>query len=155
MDPHTGEILALASYPVFNPNAVQQFNDNDKRNRAIQDVYEPGSTFKIVTASAAFEEGVFKIDDLIDTNPGRISFGSRVIKEDKGRNHGVLSFGDVVVESSNVGAVKIGLRVGAERMSRYIQRFGFGQALLPDLAGQSRGIVWNPTKLSDSALASM
>ena len=155
MDPHTGEILAMASYPTFNPNAVQQFTADDKRNRAIQDVYEPGSTFKIVTASAAFEEGLFKIDDLIDTNPGRITFGSRVIKDDRGENNGVLSFEDVIVHSSNVGAIKIGMRVGAERMGRYIQRFGFGQALLPDLGGQSRGIVWNPTKLSDSALASM
>jgi cell division protein FtsI (penicillin-binding protein 3) len=155
MDPHTGEILALASYPVFNPNQVQQCSDDEKRDRAIQDVYEPGSTFKIVTASAAFEEGVFKIDDLIDTSPGRITFGSRVIKDDKGENLGVLSFEDVIIHSSNVGAIKIGMRVGREGMARYMQRFGFGQALLRDLAGQSRGIVWNPVGASDSALASM
>jgi len=155
MDPHTGEILALASYPTFNPNAFQQFSDDEKRNRAIQDIYEPGSTFKIVTASAGFEEGVWHVDDQIDTSPGRITFGSRVIKEDKGHNYGVLSFEDVIVKSSNVGAIKIGLRVGGDRMGRYIRRFGFGQTLLPDLKGESAGIVWNPAGVSDSALASM
>jgi cell division protein FtsI/penicillin-binding protein 2 len=156
MDPFSGEILALASYPTFNPNSVQQSTDEEKRNRAIQDVYEPGSTFKIVTASAAFEEHVLKIDDVIDTNPGVITFpGRKPITEDKHHNYGVLSVEDVVVKSSNIGAIKIGLRVGADRMSRYIRRFGFGQALLPDLRGESTGIVWNPVKLTDSALASM
>ena len=156
MDPQNGEVLALASYPTFNPNAVQQFSQDAIRDRAIQDVYEPGSTFKIVTASAALEDGVFRIGDLIDTSPGVIAFpGRKPIAEDKHHNYGVLSLEDVVVRSSNVGAIKIGLRVGAERMGRYIRAFGFGQALLPDLAGQSRGIVWNPAKLNDSALASI
>jgi cell division protein FtsI (penicillin-binding protein 3) len=156
MDPYSGEIFALTSYPTFNPNAFQQSTDEEKRNRAIQDVYEPGSTFKIVTASAAFEEHVLKIDDLIDTNPGVITFpGRKPITEDKHHNYGVLSVEDVVVKSSNIGAIKIGLRVGADRMSRYIRRFGFGQTLLPDLRGESQGIVWNPAKLTDSALASM
>ncbi len=156
MDPRNGEILALASYPTFNPNAFQEFSDDQKRNRAIQDIYEPGSTFKIVTASAALEDGVFRIDDLIDTNPGVIAFpGRKAITEDKHHNYGVLTVEDVVVRSSNIGAIKIGLQVGAERMGRYIRQFGFGQALLPDLSGQSRGIVWNPANLNDSALASI
>jgi cell division protein FtsI (penicillin-binding protein 3) len=155
MNPLNGEILALASYPTFNPNVYQQFSENQKRNRAIQDVYEPGSTFKIVTASAALEEHVMQPTDQVDTNPGRISFGSRVVTEAKGHNYGVLSFEDVIVKSSNIGAIKIGMRVGADRMGRYIRRFGFGQALLPDLRGESQGIVWNPVNLSESALASM
>jgi cell division protein FtsI (penicillin-binding protein 3) len=156
MDPHNGEILALASYPTFNPNAVQQFGEDAKRDRAIQDVYEPGSTFKIVTASAALEEQVLHLDDMIDTNPGVISFpGRKPITEAKHHNYGVLSVQDVVVKSSNIGAIKIGLKVGPDRMSRYVQRFGFGQALLPDLAGQSRGIVWSSAKLNESALASI
>lgn len=156
MDPRSGEVLALASYPTFNPNAVQLFNDDQKRDRAIQDVYEPGSTFKIVTASAALEDGLYRIDDSIDTNPGTITFpGRKPITEDKHHNYGVLSVEDVIVKSSNVGAIKIGLRVGADRMGRFVHAFGFGQSLLPDLAGQSRGIVWNPDKLNDSALASL
>jgi cell division protein FtsI/penicillin-binding protein 2 len=156
MNPQNGEILALASYPTFDPNRYQQYDDDQKRDRAIQDVYEPGSTFKIVTASAALDEGVMKPTDLVDTNPGVIAFpGRKPITEAHGHNYGVLSFEDVIVKSSNIGAIKIGLRVGAERMGRYIRRFGFGQPLLRDVGGGSRGIVWDPGQLNDSALASM
>jgi cell division protein FtsI (penicillin-binding protein 3) len=119
----------------------------------VQDVYEPGSTFKIVTASAALEEGIVKPDDMIDTTPGYIRIGSRKPIYDT-HPHGVISFRDVIVKSSNVGAIKVGLRTGAERMSRYVRRFGFGQALDPEFLGQSRGI-WNPQNLTDSALASV
>jgi cell division protein FtsI (penicillin-binding protein 3) len=161
MDPQTGEVLAMASYPTFNPNSPTAGGDKERidelrLNRAIQSVYEPGSTFKIVTASAAFEEKVFTVDEMIDTNPGVIKFPGRPpIDEAKGHNYGVISFEDVIVQSSNVGAIKIGLKVGAERMERYIRRFGFGQLLGSDLRGQSRGVVWNPTQLTDSSLASM
>jgi cell division protein FtsI (penicillin-binding protein 3) len=156
MNPQNGEILALASFPTFDPNAFQQYSADARRNRAIQDVYEPGSTFKIVTASAALEDGVFGLADLIDTSPGVITFrGRKPITEAKRHNYGVLSVEDVIVKSSNVGAIKMGLQIGAERMGQYVRRFGFGQALLPDLAGQSRGIVWRPEQLNDSALASV
>ena len=155
MDPATGEILALANYPTFNPNAIGPSTADALRNRATQDVYEPGSTFKIVTASAAIEEGVLKPTDLIDCNPGSIVFpGRKPITEAKGHNYGVLSFEDVIVKSSNIGAIRAGLRVGPERLSRYVHRFGFGQALSPDLIGESRGI-WNPNGLDDSGLASV
>lgn len=158
MDPLTGEILAEASYPTFNPNfPLQVASDDDRTNRAIQATYEPGSTFKIVTAAAAFEEGVFKVDDMIDTNPGRISIPgrSKPVTEAKGANHGVLSFEDVIIESSNVGAIKIGLRVGAERMERYIRRFGFGQMAGNELRGESRGQLASLSQLTESSLASM
>lgn len=153
MDPHTGEILALASYPTFNPNAVGRHSADDRRNRATQDVYEPGSTFKVVTAAAALEEGVLTPHEMIDTSPGYISFPGRKAINDT-HNYGVLSFEDVIVLSSNVGAIKAGLRVGPERLGRYVHRFGFGQALAPDFAGASRGI-WNPTGLDASGLASV
>ncbi len=81
MDPHTGEILAMANEPTFNPNVYRDFAENERRNRAVQDLYEPGSTFKVVTASAAIEEKVMPIDALIDTNPGPIRIGSRVVTE--------------------------------------------------------------------------
>jgi cell division protein FtsI (penicillin-binding protein 3) len=116
-------------------------------------LYEPGSTFKVVTASAAIEEKVMPIDTLIDTNPGQIRIGSRVVRDM--RNHGVLSFSDVIVESSNVGAIKIGFKIGTERLSRYVQRYGFGHPVSPDFPGESSGIVWNPDKWTDSALASV
>ena len=155
MDPATGEILALANYPTFNPNVYRAFDDNERRNRAIQDLYEPGSTFKIVTASAALEEKVLGPDDQVDTSPGRIRFGSRVIDEDKGHNYGLLSFTDVIVKSSNVGAIKIGLKVGPALMSEYVRRYGFGHSSSPDFRGESPGIVWASSTLTDSALASV
>ena len=155
MDPNTGEILALASYPTYNPNAYRSFSDDERRNRAIQDLYEPGSTFKIVTAGAAIEEKIIKPGDMIETSPGRIRFGSRVIDEDKGHNYGNLSFTDVIVRSSNVGAIKVGLRVGPELMSEYVKRFGFGRSSSPDFRSESPGIVWASSKLTDSALASV
>jgi len=154
MDPRTGEILALASYPTFNPNAAGKFTDDDRRNRATQDVYEPGSTFKMVTASAALESGVVKPMDLIDTNPGYITLPGRRAPIRDTHPHGVIPFEDVIVVSSNVGAVKVGLRTGIERMTRYVHRFGFGEALAPDFLGQSRGL-WNPNNLSESGIASV
>jgi cell division protein FtsI/penicillin-binding protein 2 len=151
----TGEILAEASYPPFNPNLASQYTDNERRNRAVQDLYEPGSTFKIVTASAALNEHLFTTSDLIDTNPGTITFGSRVIGEDKGHNYGVLSFEDVIVKSSNIGAIRIGLRVGADRLMQYVKRFGFGQRIAADIAGENAGLVTPLAKLNDGAIASM
>jgi cell division protein FtsI (penicillin-binding protein 3) len=110
MDPRSGEILALANWPTFNPNLFGKAEEDDRRNRAIQDLYEPGSTFKVVTASAALEEDVIESEDPIDCAPGHIMFGSRVIRDV--HRYGVLPFSDVIVKSSNVGAIKVGLRVG-------------------------------------------
>ena len=152
MDPFTGEILALASYPTFNPNAFRQSTDAGRRNRAIQDLYEPGSTFKIITASAALEEQVVRPHDRIDVSPGYIKFGARVIRDD--HRYSVLTFEDVVAYSSNVGAIKAGLRLGPERFTRYMRAFGFGAALSPDFRGENPGIVWDAAVLTDSALAS-
>jgi cell division protein FtsI (penicillin-binding protein 3) len=153
MDPHSGEILAMASYPTFNPNDYSASPEAARRNRAVQDLYEPGSTFKLVTAAAALEEGVIKPSDVIDVSGGQIRFGHRVI--DDMRVYDQLSFTEVLVKSSNVGAIKVGLKLGAERMGLYIRRFGFGRPSSPDFPGESPGIVWEPSKLNDSALASV
>jgi cell division protein FtsI (penicillin-binding protein 3) len=156
MDPYTGAILALANYPTFNPNIYGRVPDDVRRNRATQEVYEPGSTFKLVTASAAIEEGVISPDDTVDCNPGYITFpGRKPIREASGHNYGVLTFEDVIVKSSNVCAIKVGLRVGAERLSRYVRRFGFGTPIGSEFMGESGGKVWAPADLDDSALASM
>jgi len=157
MNPHTGEILAMANEPTFNPNAFREFDDDDRRNRAIQDLYEPGSTFKVVTASAAIEEKVMGVDDLVDTNPGRLRVPGREqpIIDDAGRNNGLLTFTKVIVKSSNIGAVKIGFRVGTERLSRFVSLYGFGHQVSPDFPSESPGIVWKPEKWTDSALASV
>ena len=153
LDPDTGEILALANEPTFNPNAFSDASADARRNRATQDPYEPGSTFKLVTASAALEEGEFHPEELIDTNPGVVAFGSRPITDL--RNYGVLSFTDVIVRSSNVGASKIGVELGPERLGRYVRRFGFGQTISPDFPGamESRGLVPNTARLDDNHLA--
>lgn len=153
MDPHTGAILALANYPTFNPNTYRAFPDGARKNSAIQDAYEPGSTFKLVTASAALEEGILDPDDMIDCAPGWIKFPGRKPIEDV-HPYGLLSFRDVIVKSSNVGAIKAGQKIGIERLSMYVNRFGFGQILSPDFRGQSRGI-WNPGRLDESGLASV
>jgi cell division protein FtsI (penicillin-binding protein 3) len=155
MDVRTGEILALANEPTFNPHDFAIALDEQKRNRAVQDVYEPGSTFKVVTASAALEEGIISLDDPVDASGGRIRLGSRVIDEAAGHDYGVLSFTDVIVKSSNVGAIKMGLRLGPQRLGTYIRRFGFGSRLSPDFPAETAGIVWDPGHVDASALASM
>ena len=155
LDPSTGEILALANEPTFNPNVFGESSEAARRNRAVQDLYEPGSTFKIVTASAAIEERVMPTSAFIDTSPGILKIGNRIIDEFRGANHGVLSFTDVIVKSSNVGAVKIGFRLGADRFSRYVERFGFGRPISPDFPGESPGIVWSRDKWTEDAIASV
>jgi len=153
MNPHTGEILAMANEPTFNPNAYREADDAERRNRAVQDLYEPGSTFKIVTASAAVEEKLFPLDLPIDVGGGRIQIGNRVVHDT--HDYGVLSFTDVIVKSSNVGAIRIGFTLGTHRLSDYVQRFGFGRPVSPDFPGENGGIVWDRDKWTESALASV
>lgn len=153
MDPRTGEILALANEPTFDPNDYRASDERARRNRGVQDLYEPGSTFKVVTASAAIQEGIMPVDAMVDVTGGRLNIGARVIRDT--HDYGVLSFTDVIVKSSNVGAIRIGLRLGADRFSDYIARFGFGRPVSPDFPSESPGIVWDRSKLTDSALASV
>jgi cell division protein FtsI (penicillin-binding protein 3) len=153
MEPRSGEILALANWPTFNPNAFATTDEADRRNRAIQDLYEPGSTFKVVTASAAIEEGLIAPGDPINCSPGYITFGPRVIRDT--HEYGVLPFIDVIAKSSNVGAIKVGMKLGPERLMRYVSRFGFGQMLASDFRGENPGIVWDPAHMDASALASV
>jgi cell division protein FtsI (penicillin-binding protein 3) len=157
MNPHTGEILAMANEPTFNPNVYRDSLETERRNRAVQDLYEPGSTFKVVTVSAAIEEKVMPIDTMIDTSPGVIQIPgrSRPVTEASHHNYGVLSLSDVIIRSSNVGAIKIGLRVGTDRLSRFVSLFGFGRPSSPDFPGESPGIVWSASKWTQSALASV
>ena len=154
MDPWSGEILALANWPTFNPNAFARVDDDVRRNRAIQTLYEPGSTFKIVTASAAIEQKVVTPASPIETSPGFITFPGRKPIYDT-HHYGTLDFTDVIVKSSNVGAIKVGLKVGPEVLTQYVNRFGFGQTLGPDFKGETAGIVWSADRLDSSALASV
>ncbi|MGC4085705.1 MAG: penicillin-binding protein 2 [Vicinamibacterales bacterium] len=153
MDPHSGEILAMANEPTFDPNEYRDADERARRNRAVQDLYEPGSTFKVVTASAAIEERLMPVDTMIDVSGGRMNIGSRVVRDT--HDYGVLSFMDVIVKSSNIGAIKIGFKLGTDRLSDYVQKFGFGRPVSPDFPSESPGIVWERTKWTDSALASV
>jgi len=155
MDPQSGETLAMANYPPVNPNFYQDYPREMWMNPAVQGIYEPGSTFKVVTASAAMEEHVFSPSDPIDASAGVWRSGSRRVTEAKNHNYGVLSFTDVLVKSSNVGAIKIGLSVGSARLGRYVRRFGFGDRLSGDLPGEARGMLSDPGRWSVSTLASV
>jgi cell division protein FtsI/penicillin-binding protein 2 len=152
MQPRTGEILAMASVPSFDPNKFSMADRENSRNLAVQYSYEPGSTFKIVTAAAAIEEHVLPLDAIINTSPGIIRIGKDIIDEYEHHNYGSLSFTDVIVKSSNVGAVKIGLQVGTERLARYVERFGFGHKVSRDFPAEATGFFKAPT--TDRALAS-
>ena len=153
LDPASGEVLAMASEPTFNPNRFSTASPEAIRNRVVQDVYEPGSTFKVVTASTAFEERLVHRDEVFDVSAGHIRIAGDIIRDF--RTTGPLSFTDVIVRSSNVGAIRVGLRIGPQRFSERVWRFGFGQALSRDFPSESPGIVWNPASLNERALASL
>ena len=153
LNPKTGEILAMANAPTFDPNEYRDAREVERRNRAVQDLYEPGSTFKVVTASAALEDRLMPVDERFNVRGGRIAIGSRVIHDD--HTYDELSFTDVIVKSSNVGAIKIGMKVGTDRLSDFVQRFGFGRPSSPDFPGESPGIVWKRADWTESALASV
>ena len=151
MRPRTGELLAMASFPSFNPNRYGDYPASHWRNRAVTDVYEPGSTFKIVVAAAALEENVTNEDERIDCGRGVIQVGSRVIRDS--HYFDVLTFREVVEKSSNVGMIRIGQRLGKDRMEHYIHAFGFGAPSGVELPGESRGILrpaegWGPPTLA-------
>jgi cell division protein FtsI (penicillin-binding protein 3) len=138
-NPHTGEILALANRPTFNPNISSEITPARLKNHAISDVYEPGSTFKLVTISAAVDQGLARPDELIDCQRGSIVlFGHRI---HDWHPWGVMPVSEVLAQSSDVGAIKIALRMGEERMYKYIRAFGFGQQTGIELPGETRGMT--------------
>ena len=126
VDAHTGEILAMTNLPSFNPNRRGQLNLAAMRNRVVTDVYEPGSTVKPLTLVAALESGEFDIDTIIDTSPGRIKVGDKVLPDP--RNYGPISVSRVIEKSSQVGVTKMAQAVGHESIIDVFQRFGLGQA---------------------------
>ncbi len=139
MDPHSGEILAMANHPSFNPNEYARYTPATWINRAVSHVYEPGSTFKIVTAASALEENVTTPDEVIDCQMGSIVlYGHRIGDAHK---YGLLTVRQIMQNSSNVGMIKLGLRVGEERFANYIDRLGFGHPTNIDLPGEERGLT--------------
>ena len=145
MEPYTGEILAMANEPTFNPNNPNEHGPASpyfRRNRATQDSYEPGSTFKMITATAGLEERVVTPDTWIDTGNGTLKLGSRVVRDT--HPHYTIPFREVIAVSSNIGSIKVGWRLGGERLGKYVDLFGFGTRLSRDFNGENAGIVWKP-----------
>ncbi|MGZ5441434.1 MAG: penicillin-binding protein [Thermoanaerobaculia bacterium] len=141
MDPHTGDILAMASAPTFDPNRFRDFPPAAWKNRAVQDAYEPGSTFKIITAAAGLEERVVTPSQVLDCGNGEITVANITIREHDGKRYELLSFEDVIVNSSNVGTARVGLELGQERFEQWIRRFGFGEKTGLPLPGESPGLL--------------
>jgi cell division protein FtsI (penicillin-binding protein 3) len=138
-DPHTGEVLALASRPTFDPNAFNKADPRALKNRAVSDIYEPGSTFKIVTLAAALEEKITTPEEVVDCQMGSIVVNGLKIHDHK--PYGALTVTQVLENSSDVGAIKIALRLGEERFDRYIRQFGFGAQTKIELPGETRGLT--------------
>ena len=153
MDPLTGEILALANRPSFDPNSLSGSKNFERRNRAITDCYEPGSTFKIIVGTAALEERVVSLDTPFDCSRGVVEVGKRVI-HDVHRN-GLLTFKEVIQKSSNVGSVMIGMKLGKERIYKYAKAFGFGEKTGIDLPGEVSGLIRPPERWSGVSIGSV
>jgi cell division protein FtsI (penicillin-binding protein 3) len=143
-DPRTGEILALANRPTFNPNLYQQVHKETLRNAAVSASFEPGSTFKIVTMAAAFEEGLATPDEVMDCQNGSISVFGHTIRDWK--PFGILTVTQAFENSSDVCAIKLALRVGNNDLYRHIRSFGFGTPTGVDLPGEARGLTKPPER---------
>jgi len=152
-NPHTGEILALANRPTFNPNLRRQITPGALTNRAVSYIYEPGSTFKLVTISAALEEKVTNPNEVFDCQMGSIVYNGMRIRDS--RPHGLLPVWGVLAESSDVGAIKIALRLGEDRFYKYIRAFGFGQQTGIELPGETRGLTKPPSRWSKVSIAAI
>jgi cell division protein FtsI/penicillin-binding protein 2 len=153
MDPHTGEILALANAPTFDPNNVGAAPPPARANWALQNIYEPGSTFKIVAYAAAIEKGLAKPDDYIDCQMGSITVAKRVIHDHQ--PFGNLTLTQALAESSNVAAIKLGMRVGDSTMYDYITRFGFGSRTGIELPGETAGMIHPVSRWLSSSIGSI
>ncbi|MBM4263782.1 MAG: PASTA domain-containing protein [Deltaproteobacteria bacterium] len=154
VEPHTGEVLALANYPFFNPNDFSKQSASERRNRAVTDSFEPGSTFKTMLAAAALEEDVVGKEDLFYCEMGKYAYGGRLIHDS--HPHGWLPFHKVLQVSSNIGFTKVAQKMNRERYFRYIEKFGFGKTTGIDLPGEVPGLLrrvesWSQVDLATHA----
>lgn len=155
LDPRSGEILALANAPTFDPNRVADAKAETRSNWALQNIYEPGSTFKVVAFAAALEQNLAKVEDRIDCQMGAITVAGRVIRDHTA--FGSLTISEALAKSSNVAAIKLGLRVGDPTMYDYIKRFGFGSRTGIELPGETAGLLrkverWQPSSIGSIAI---
>jgi cell division protein FtsI/penicillin-binding protein 2 len=153
LDPHTGEILALANSPTFDPNEAKGIAPDVLTNKALQYTYEPGSTFKVVAYSGAIEERLVKPTDMIDCQMGSITLFGRTIHDS--HPHGTLTITEALAQSSNVAAIKLGMKLGDARLYDYIRRFGFGAKTGVELPGETRGLLRDVKKWDKTSIGSI
>ncbi|MCP9438509.1 MAG: penicillin-binding protein 2 [Nitrospira sp.] len=153
LEPESGALLALAVSPRFNPNAIAGLEPDRWRNRAVADAYEPGSTMKAILAAAAIEEGVMTPQTLVYGEQGRMAVSNTVIHDHE--KLGWMSFAQVVQKSSNIGAAKVGMALGEERLYRYLRAFGFGERTEIDLPGETVGLLKHPKEWGRRTAASV
>ncbi len=151
-DPHTGQILALAVRPTFNPNDFRHATTGLLKDHAVSDVYEPGSTFKPVTYAAALEEKVITPDTMVDCGGGALSIAGHTVHDAPGEHYGLLPAWKALAVSSNVCAIRVGERVGPEHLYKYIRAFGFGERSGIELPAETRGLLeplkhWGPASM--------
>src|SRR5258706_1270789 len=139
MNPNNGEILGLANWPKFNPNVANEVPAEARMNRAVTALYEPGSTFKLITLAAAFDQGITRPGEVFDCENGAVYVAGHRIRDHK--PFGMLNVAEILAQSSDVGAIKIALRLGAPKFYDYIRAFGFGQLTGVDMPGESKGIL--------------
>ncbi|MGD0840036.1 MAG: penicillin-binding protein [Candidatus Acidiferrales bacterium] len=154
-NPSTGELLAVANYPTFNPNAAGASPVESRMDRGISALYEPGSVFKVVTVSAVIDQGLTRPDEVIDCQNGAIYIAGHRIRDHKA--YGDLTVAQILAYSSDVGAIKLGLRLGAPKFYQYITAYGFGQATGVDLPGESKGMLrrienWTPVSVGSISM---
>ena len=154
-NPNSGELLAVANWPTFNPNAAKDSDPESRIDRAASSLYEPGSVFKIVTLSAAIDQGLVNKDDVVDCQNGAIYIAGHRIRDHKA--YGNLTVAQILAYSSDVGAIKIGLRLGAPKFYEYIRAFGFGQPTGVDLPGEGHGMLrridnWTPVSVGSISM---
>lgn len=154
LEPRSGDVLAMASYPKFNPNNLKGTDASHHLNRAIAAVFEPGSTTKMVTIAGALEDNLIKPDDRIDCEQGRFRIGRRTIG-DAHQGYGELSIGEIMKVSSNVCTAKIGIHLGSRRLHHWLSEFGFGEATGIELPGELRGLVRPFEEWREIALANI
>jgi cell division protein FtsI (penicillin-binding protein 3) len=156
-DVHTGQILALAIRPTFNPNQFRHTTADLLRDHAVSDVYEPGSTFKLVTYSAAMDSKVAAPDDTIDCQGGKITIFGRTIHDNQGEHYGVIPVHQALEVSSDVAAIKLAMKIGPDKFYQYIHDFGFGLRSNVELPGETRGLLrpvsrWQPSSIGSVAI---
>jgi cell division protein FtsI (penicillin-binding protein 3) len=153
MNPNNGEILALANWPWFNPNAATTVTAESRMNRSVSAVYEPGSTFKLITLAAAFDQNVVTAGQVFDCEHGSIIVSGHRIHDHK--PFGLLSVAEILAKSSDVGAIKVAGLVGAPKFYEYIRAFGFGSPTGVDMPGESRGMLHKVENWSGISMASI